>query len=119
MFFSSQGSAIFTKSNPADMSTQAVQTAVAKLGNRLVRTARGFHDYNFRHYFVQHAKDNITAVQKLPIEEQKAFLKNEGVERLRQMQRMVVVNRMYGKQPVYMDRRKDGSFVTGDGTGKY
>jgi hypothetical protein len=84
-------------------SSQAIQKAVQRLRGQMVRTARGFRDYNFRQYFVQHVKDDFDAVSKLPLEEQKQFLVKEGRNKLRQMQRMVVVNQMYAKRPVYFD----------------
>lgn len=83
--------------------SQAIQKSVQRLRGQMIRTARGFRDYNFRQYFVQHVKDDFEAVAKLPVEEQKKFLAKEGRDKLRQMQRMVVVNQMYAKRPVYFD----------------
>lgn len=83
--------------------SQAIQKSVQRLRGQMIRTARGFRDYNFRQYFVQHVKDDFDAVTKLPLEEQKKFLAQEGREKLRQMQRMVVVNQMYAKRPIYFD----------------
>lgn len=98
------------------MSSQAVQQSLNRLRSRLVRTARGFHDYNFRQYFVQHAKDDIAAVQKLPLEDQQRFLASEGPEKLRQMQRMVIVNRLYARQPVFFDKKVSGTHLPGKGS---
>ncbi|KPA76594.1 putative mitochondrial iron-sulfur cluster assembly protein [Leptomonas pyrrhocoris] len=84
-------------------SSQAIQKSVQRLRGQMIRTARGFRDYNFRQYFVQHIKDDFDAVAKLSPEEKKKFLVTEGHEKLRQMQRMVVVNQMYAKRPVYFD----------------
>lgn len=84
-------------------SPQAVTKAVQRLRGQMLRTARGFRDYNFRHYFVQHVKDDFAAAAKLSPEEQKKFVAAEGREKLRQMQRMVVVNQMYANRPVYID----------------
>lgn len=75
-----------------------------RLRSRMIRTARGFHDYNFRQYFIQHIKDDFSALSRLPAEEQKKFLHGEGLNKLKQMQRMVVVNQMYSRQPVFFDR---------------
>lgn len=83
--------------------SQAIQKSVQRLRGQMIRTARGFRDYNFRQYFVQHVKDDFDALAKLPLEEQKKFLAQEGRDKLRQMQRMVVVNQMYAKRPVYLD----------------
>lgn len=90
------------------MPSVPVQQAIAKLRDKTLRTARGFYDYNFRAYFVQHVKDDFAAVNKLPAEAQKAFLEKEGPTKLREMQRMVLLNRMYSHQPVFLDKKKDG-----------
>ncbi|KPI85448.1 putative iron-sulfur cluster assembly protein [Leptomonas seymouri] len=87
--------------------SQAIQKSLQRLRGRMIRTARGFRDYNFRQYFVQHIKDDFDAVAKLSSEEQKKYLAAEGREKLRQMQRMVVVNQMYAKCPVYFDNAVD------------
>ncbi|KAG5495096.1 hypothetical protein JKF63_02149 [Porcisia hertigi] len=79
---------------------------IDRLRRQMLRTARGFRDYNFRQYFVQHVKDDFAAVAKLPEEEQKKFLATEGRDRLRQLQRMTLVNQMYVKRPLYFDTAK-------------
>lgn len=81
------------------MSEAVVQKALGILQKKLVRTARCFHDYNFREFFIQKAKEDIAAVQKLPLEEQCKYVKGEGAEQLKQMKRMVMVNQMYSSQP--------------------
>ncbi|CCW63140.1 unnamed protein product [Phytomonas sp. EM1] len=86
-----------------------VKRSLDKLEKQLVRTARGFYDYNFRQYFVRKSKDDIAAARNLTTEEQEQYLQAEGREMLKQMKRMVLVNRMYGSQPVFLDRKKDGS----------
>ncbi|KAK7196915.1 iron-sulfur cluster assembly protein [Novymonas esmeraldas] len=80
-----------------------VHKSVERLRGQMIRTARGFRDYNFRHYFVQHVKDDFAAIALLPVEAQKKFAAAEGREKLRQLQRMVVVNQMYANRPVYID----------------
>ncbi|GET91888.1 hypothetical protein, conserved [Leishmania tarentolae] len=98
---------------------KTVQMSLDRLRGQMIRTACSFRDYNFRQYFVQHVKDDFAALAKLPEEEQKKFLATEGRDKLRQLQRMALVNRMYAKRPVYFDttarkpHRRQGS-----GTGK-
>ncbi|KAG5469758.1 hypothetical protein CUR178_01897 [Leishmania enriettii] len=82
---------------------RTVQRAVDRLRGQMIRTAHGFRDYNFRQYFVQHVKDDFAAIEKLSDEEKKKFLATEGRDKLRQLQRMTVVNQMYAKRPVYLD----------------
>ncbi|EPY27798.1 hypothetical protein STCU_05540 [Strigomonas culicis] len=91
------------------MSANPTQASLAKLRSKLIRTARGFRDYNFRSYFVRHVKDDFEAVTKLSADEQKKFLEKEGPAQLRQMQRMVLVNRLYSSQPVYLDKKNEGT----------
>lgn len=93
----------------------ATSQSVQRLRVQMIRTARGFRDYNFRQYFVQHVKDDFTALAKLPEEEQKKFLATEGRDKLRQLQRMVVVNQMYAKRPVYFDTSAQRALDKRDG----
>ncbi|CCW66231.1 unnamed protein product [Phytomonas sp. Hart1] len=89
-----------------------VKQSLNILEKKLVRAARGFYDYNFRQYFLQKSKDCIATARNLSSEEQEKYLKTEGREMLKQMKRMVLVNRMYGSQPVFLDRKKDDSPIT-------
>ncbi|CAM40693.1 conserved hypothetical protein [Leishmania braziliensis MHOM/BR/75/M2904] len=98
---------------------KTLKKSVDRLRGQMMRTAHGFRDYNFRQYFVQHVKDDFDAVAKLPEEEQRKFLATEGRDRLRQLQRMVVVNQMYAKRPVYFDTvAQKHHHRHDDGTGK-
>ncbi|CAJ06332.1 conserved hypothetical protein [Leishmania major strain Friedlin] len=110
-----------TNGGKSSMSAAAktVQESVDRLRGQMIRTARRFRDYNFRQYFVQHVKDDFAALAKLSEEEQRKFLATEGRDKLRQLQRMALVNQMYAKRPLYFDtaaqkphRRQD------DDTGK-
>ncbi|KAG5469412.1 hypothetical protein LSCM1_02630 [Leishmania martiniquensis] len=83
--------------------TKTIQRSVDRLRGQMIRMAHGFRDYNFRQYFVQHVKDDFAAIKRLSEEEQKKFLAAEGRNKLRQLQRMTLVNRMYAKRPVYFD----------------
>ncbi|CAD2217708.1 hypothetical protein AGDE_09557 [Angomonas deanei] len=92
-------------------SMSATQAALAKVRSRMIKTARGFHDYNFRTYFVNHIKDDFTALAAKSTEEQKAFLAKDARKQLKEMQRMVLVSRLYAdNRKVFVDRNeKDAS----------
>lgn len=71
----------------------------------MIRTANVFPDYNFRHYFVNHIKDDFGMIKKMVPQEQEKFVKTEGRRQLREMQRMAIVNKLYAKHPVIVDHK--------------
>lgn len=85
-------------------SAGSVSRSLDRLGNRLVRTARCFRDYNFRHYFIRKAREDIQAMRTREPREQLAFLRTEGRAKLREMQRMVLLNRMFAQSDVCMGK---------------
>ncbi|EAN78578.1 iron-sulfur cluster assembly protein, putative [Trypanosoma equiperdum] len=85
--------------------TNTVKHSMARLRAKMLGAAKMFPDYNFRHYFVQHVKDQFVAMEKWGVEEQRRFLRQEGAKKLSEMRRMALVNRMYSSQPVFLDER--------------
>ena len=72
------------------------------LRRKLIFTARCFPDYNFRSYFVRHIKEDFATSS----EEVQKKLIDAGPQRLAQLRRMVIVNKMYSTQPVIVDSRR-------------
>ena len=81
-------------------------SSVAALRTRTLKAARGFSDYNFRSYFVQHTKDRFSSFKasNATAAELEIF-KKESEERLAQMKRMALLNTMYADQKVILDSR--------------
>lgn len=77
---------------------------VASLRQQTMEAAKGFADYNFRHYFVKHTEDFFKpfATEKSKEETDKFVV--DATAYLKQMQRMSVVNNMYAEQAVYLDK---------------
>ncbi|KAG8343613.1 putative Complex 1 protein (LYR family) [Trypanosoma vivax] len=83
----------------------SVQFTMGRLRTRMLNVARSFPDYNFRHYFIHHVKDQFAAMEKWSVEEQRRFLRESGAKKLREMRRMALVNRLYASKPVFLDMR--------------
>ncbi|RNF03203.1 putative iron-sulfur cluster assembly protein [Trypanosoma rangeli] len=93
------------------MST-ATQQSMARLRTKMIRAAKTFPDYNFRNYFVRHVKDQFAEMERWTVEEQRRFLAQEGAEKLYEMRRMALVNRLFATTPVFLEKRAS-SHVTG------
>ena len=80
--------------------------AFASLRQKTLNTASSFKDYNFRTYFVNHTRDTFQAVEnRNDAAEIKSFVKGQGKDMLDQMNRMVIINRMFATTPVMIDPR--------------
>lgn len=88
------------------MTHPAATRVLTKWGSAMVRTSKCFSDYNFRHYFLSSVKEELATLQKLSSEQQVQFVKSEGMSRLREMKRMVIVNRLFAKNPTILDVSK-------------
>ncbi|KEG09679.1 hypothetical protein DQ04_04821030 [Trypanosoma grayi] len=86
------------------MST-SVQHSMGRLRTKMLRAAKTFPDYNFRSYFLQHVRDQFTAMERWSVDEQRRFLQQEGRNKLNEMRRMALVNRLYATRPVVLDKR--------------
>lgn len=73
----------------------------------MVRVAKEFSDYNFRTYFKNLINDDFVKLQQLPEEKQRNFLQTRGKQRLREMQRMVLVNKLFGSQLHIVDVKEN------------
>eukprot|EP00796_Vickermania_ingenoplastis_P006217 gene6217-4475_t len=85
-------------------STNSTATkALTKWCSKMTRTAKVFPDYNFRSYFVNHVKEDFSNLQKMTPDQQDLFVKGEGQRKLGQMQRMVIMSKMYSTQSNFLD----------------
>ncbi|RNF19188.1 putative iron-sulfur cluster assembly protein [Trypanosoma conorhini] len=83
----------------------ATQHSMARLRTKMLRAAKTFPDYNFRNYFVRHVKDQFAEMERWTVEEQRRFLAQEGANKLCEMRRMALVNRMFSTSPVFLEKR--------------
>ena len=94
-----------------------MNAVIANLRLQTLEAARGFSDYNFRHYFVKHAEDfyrpfDVSSSQPEKSKEETEKFVVDATEYLKKMQRMALVNSMYAEQPVYLD--KDATSATSE-----
>jgi hypothetical protein len=90
---------------------------VAILERRTVRAASRFGDYNFRQYFVQHTRDSFADTRAKLVASAAPGADPEAAKTarretlralrkgLRKMKRMSLINRLYAKQRVVVDKR--------------
>ncbi|EAN85757.1 putative iron-sulfur cluster assembly protein [Trypanosoma cruzi] len=88
----------------------ATQHSMARLRTKMLCAARAFPDYNFRAYFVRLVKEQFSAMERWSVEEQQRFLAQEGANKLREMRRMALVNRLFATHPVFLEKRASPHF---------
>nr|CCC94241.1 conserved hypothetical protein [Trypanosoma congolense IL3000] len=88
--------------------------SMTQLRAKMLSAARKFPDYNFRHYFVRHVKDEFKGMKEWSVEEKQRFLREQGTKKLNEMRRMALVNRMYTSNLVFLDEKeiRKGSAAT-------
>lgn len=87
------------------MASKAIKS-LGSVEKKLLRAAGGFKDYNFRHFFTQHVKEDFQKIDMKALEANPAAaeaLLAAKKKELAQMQRMALINALYGKQKVLID----------------
>lgn len=86
------------------MAVPPSRTAVLALYASTLRAARAFGSYNFRYYFVRRTRDNFRSMQGVsdPLEITRAY--NEAVDQLAMLRRSAVVNQLYGRSRLPVER---------------